>query len=238
MPMGEIDADRVGSILPLSLVRAQLEDRYTLDESTHRTGGPARYVRVRETGGRLGFITPLTHNFCESCNRVRLDLHRHVVHVPGSGRRCRFARAFAFVNGRQASVRGHRHGDLAQTQGARFHHRPAARPAINFAHYVADRRLMVHALHFVASDDARGAGGPRRSCARATKMQAATRPISSWRSAATGSCCKRCMRSCDLGKPIYGMNLGSVGFLMNEFREEGLEDRLLAAEPRNCIRCA
>jgi cyclic pyranopterin phosphate synthase len=72
MPMGEIDGDRVEQFLPLSLARAQLEQRYTLDDSTHRTGGPARYVRVRETGGHLGFITPLTHNFCESCNRVRL----------------------------------------------------------------------------------------------------------------------------------------------------------------------
>ncbi len=72
MPMGQIDGDRVAQYMPLSLMRAQLEERYTLDDSTHRTGGPARYVRVRETGGRLGFITPLTHNFCESCNRVRL----------------------------------------------------------------------------------------------------------------------------------------------------------------------
>jgi GTP 3',8-cyclase len=72
MPMGEIDGDRVEQYLPLSLVRARLAQRYTLEESGHRTGGPARYERVRETGGRLGFITPLTHNFCESCNRVRL----------------------------------------------------------------------------------------------------------------------------------------------------------------------
>jgi len=72
MPMGGIDGGRVEHYLPLSLVRAQLAQRYTLDESDYRTGGPARYVRVRETGGRLGFITPLTHNFCESCNRVRL----------------------------------------------------------------------------------------------------------------------------------------------------------------------
>jgi cyclic pyranopterin phosphate synthase len=72
MPMGEIDGDRVEQYMPLSLMRAQLEQRFTLDESPYRTGGPARYVRVRETGGRLGFITPLTHNFCESCNRVRL----------------------------------------------------------------------------------------------------------------------------------------------------------------------
>ena len=72
MPMGEIDADRTAQYLPLSLVRAQLARRFTLEEMDYRTGGPARYVRVAETGGKLGFITPLTHNFCESCNRVRL----------------------------------------------------------------------------------------------------------------------------------------------------------------------
>jgi len=72
MPMGDIDGDRTDQYLPLSMVRARLMERWTLDESDHRTGGPARYVTVRETGGRLGFITPLTHNFCESCNRVRL----------------------------------------------------------------------------------------------------------------------------------------------------------------------
>jgi GTP 3',8-cyclase len=73
MPMGEIGGEvRLDQYLPLSLVRARLAQRWTLDEIDYRTGGPARYVRVRETGGRLGFITPLTHNFCESCNRVRL----------------------------------------------------------------------------------------------------------------------------------------------------------------------
>ena len=72
MPMGDVDDDRVEHYLPLSLVRASLAKSYTLEESDYRTGGPARYVRVAETGGRLGFITPLTHNFCESCNRVRL----------------------------------------------------------------------------------------------------------------------------------------------------------------------
>jgi cyclic pyranopterin phosphate synthase len=72
MPLGEIDADRVEQYLPLSLVRARLAQHYTLVESGFRTGGPARYVQVAETGGRLGFITPLTHNFCESCNRVRV----------------------------------------------------------------------------------------------------------------------------------------------------------------------
>ena len=72
MPMGDVDDDRVEHYMPLSLVRAQLAERYTMEESPYRTGGPARYVGVKETGGRLGFITPLTHNFCESCNRVRL----------------------------------------------------------------------------------------------------------------------------------------------------------------------
>lgn len=72
MPLGEVDEDRTDRYLPLSLVRAQLSERYTLDPLPDSTGGPARYVRVRETGQRLGFITPLTHNFCETCNRVRL----------------------------------------------------------------------------------------------------------------------------------------------------------------------
>ena len=72
MPLGDIDEDRMDQYLPLSKVRARLERSFTLEDSDYRTGGPARYVRVAETGGRLGFITPLTHNFCESCNRVRV----------------------------------------------------------------------------------------------------------------------------------------------------------------------
>ncbi len=73
MPLGEIgEGARLDQYLPLSLVRARIQERYTLEESDYRTGGPARYVRVKETGGRLGFITPMTHNFCEGCNRVRL----------------------------------------------------------------------------------------------------------------------------------------------------------------------
>ena len=72
MPLGDVDASRIDQYLPLSMVRARLAERYTLEEIDYRTGGPARYVRVKETGGRLGFITPLTHNFCESCNRVRI----------------------------------------------------------------------------------------------------------------------------------------------------------------------
>jgi cyclic pyranopterin phosphate synthase len=72
MPLGKIEAERVDQYLPLSLVEAHLADRFTLLPINYKTGGPARYVRVGETGGRLGFITPLTHNFCEGCNRVRV----------------------------------------------------------------------------------------------------------------------------------------------------------------------
>src|SRR5205809_1813974 len=73
MLMGDIGGEnRLDQYLPLSMVLARLQRRWTLDDSDYRTGGPARYATVRETGGRLGFITPLTHNFCESCNRVRL----------------------------------------------------------------------------------------------------------------------------------------------------------------------
>ena len=72
MPMGEIEADRTDQYLPLSQVRRELESYWTLTDLPDSTGGPSRYVRVAETGGRLGFITPLSHNFCESCNRVRL----------------------------------------------------------------------------------------------------------------------------------------------------------------------
>jgi cyclic pyranopterin phosphate synthase len=73
MPLGELDgAERIDQYLPLSKVRERLAERFTLHEIDYRTGGPARYMRVAETGGRVGFITPLSHNFCESCNRVRV----------------------------------------------------------------------------------------------------------------------------------------------------------------------
>ena len=72
MPLGDIGGDRTVHYLPLSMVRARLAKDWTLTDLDDRTGGPARYVRVEQTGGRLGFITPLTHNFCESCNRVRI----------------------------------------------------------------------------------------------------------------------------------------------------------------------
>ncbi len=72
MPLGDVGAERVDQYLPLSLVRARLAEKFTFEETDYQTGGPSRYVRIKETGGKLGFITPLTHNFCEGCNRVRL----------------------------------------------------------------------------------------------------------------------------------------------------------------------
>ena len=72
MPMGEVDHDRTDHYLPLSLVRARLAEKWTLEDLDYNSGGPTRYVRVKETGRKIGFITPLSHNFCESCNRVRL----------------------------------------------------------------------------------------------------------------------------------------------------------------------
>jgi cyclic pyranopterin phosphate synthase len=72
MPMGDIEGDRTAQYLPLSVVRARLRRHWTLEDTDYKTGGPARYFNVAETGRRIGFITPMTHNFCESCNRVRL----------------------------------------------------------------------------------------------------------------------------------------------------------------------
>ncbi len=72
MPLGEIEGARVDQYISLNEVRGNLLDHFSFDDINYQTGGPARYVRVRETGGRIGFITPLSHNFCESCNRVRV----------------------------------------------------------------------------------------------------------------------------------------------------------------------
>lgn len=72
MPLGEIEQARLGQFLPLTQVRQTLEQRWTLRQSSHRTGGPARYYDVAETGGRIGLISPLTRNFCDSCNRIRV----------------------------------------------------------------------------------------------------------------------------------------------------------------------
>lgn len=72
MPLGDVEGERFDQYWPLSEVRAKLSEQFTLEATDYSTGGPARYYRAAETGGRIGFITPLTHNFCESCNRVRV----------------------------------------------------------------------------------------------------------------------------------------------------------------------
>jgi cyclic pyranopterin phosphate synthase len=72
MPLGDIEGDRTDQYLPLSVVRSRLRRNWTLEDTDYKTGGPARYYTVAQTGRRIGFITPMTHNFCESCNRVRL----------------------------------------------------------------------------------------------------------------------------------------------------------------------
>ena len=117
MPMGEIDEDRTDQYLPLSLLRANLARQFTMTESEHRTGGPARYVEIAETGGRLGFITPMTHNFCESCNRVRLTCTGTLYMCLGSGRCRRSASAPARLGGQRSGFPGDRRGDPAQAEG-------------------------------------------------------------------------------------------------------------------------
>ena len=87
MPLGEVDEDRFDHFLSLETVRARLEERWTLTRSDHRTGGPARYFDVAETGGRLGLITPLTQNFCEGCNRVRVTTTGQLYPCLGGGER-------------------------------------------------------------------------------------------------------------------------------------------------------
>lgn len=87
MPLGEVDGDRLDHYLPLGAVQRQLEERWTLVPSLHRTGGPARYFDIAETGGRLGLITPLTNNFCEGCNRLRVTATGQLYPCLGGGER-------------------------------------------------------------------------------------------------------------------------------------------------------
>ena len=87
MPLGEIEEDRVDHYSPLSEVRERLEQRWTLSESSHATGGPARYYDITETGGRLGMITPLTNNFCAGCNRLRVTATGQLYPCLGGGER-------------------------------------------------------------------------------------------------------------------------------------------------------
>ncbi len=87
MPLGDVDEDRVDHFLPLSDVRARLEQRWTLEPLSESTGGPARYERIAETGGKLGMITPLTNNFCAGCNRLRVTATGQLYPCLGGGER-------------------------------------------------------------------------------------------------------------------------------------------------------
>jgi cyclic pyranopterin phosphate synthase len=118
MPMGDIDGDRTEQYLPLSLVKATLTESFTMEPLEDRTGGPARYVRVRETGGRLGFITPLSHNFCESCNRVRLTCTGMLYMCLGQDDSADLRAPLRASRGRSGAGRRHRRSDRTQAQGA------------------------------------------------------------------------------------------------------------------------
>ena len=117
MPIGEIDGDRTDQYLPLSLVRARLNQRFTLQDIDYRSGGPARYVHVRETGGRLGFITPLTHNFCEFVQSGAGHLHWDAVHVSWPGGCGGSPRTDARGRVRRPVACSDRRGHRAQAQG-------------------------------------------------------------------------------------------------------------------------
>ena len=142
MPMGDIGGEnRLDQYLPLSLVRARLQRRWTLDETDYRTGGPARYVTVRETGRRLGFITPLTHNFCESCNRVRMTCTGTLYMCLGQEDAADLRTPLRQSEGRRGARSGDPRGDRPQAQGPRLHHRPPPQPARRLTPYERDRRV-------------------------------------------------------------------------------------------------
>ncbi|WP_353217927.1 GTP 3',8-cyclase MoaA [Sandarakinorhabdus sp.] len=113
MPLGEINEDRMDQYLPLSRVRRDLAQRYTLTDLPHRTGGPARYVHVAELGLQLGFITPLTHNFCESCNRVRLTATGQLYMCLGQDDQADLRSVL-----RRANMGGDLNGNMAGSQAA------------------------------------------------------------------------------------------------------------------------
>ena len=126
MPLGEIDGDRTDQYLPLSLVRARLaEQLHARASSTTAPAARPATCGCAETGGRLGFITPLTHNFCESCNRVRVTCTGTLYMCLGQEDAADLRAPLRAARGQRAARRGHRRGDLAQAQGPRFRHRPA-----------------------------------------------------------------------------------------------------------------
>ena len=142
MPLGEIDGDRTEQYLPLSArcgpgSRSAGRSR----DIPYKTGGPARYVRVGETGGRLGFITPLTHNFCESCNRVRLTCTGTLYMCLGQEDAADLRAPLRASEGDDLLHAAIDEAIAAEAQGPRFHHRPDAQPARRRAPHERHRRL-------------------------------------------------------------------------------------------------
>ena len=141
MPLGDIGAARLDQYLPLSIVRARLAERFTLDEIDYRTGGPARYVRVQETGGRLGFITPMTHNFCESCNRVRVTCTGTLYMCLGQEDAADLRTPLRASEANDRARRRDRGCHRAQAQGPRLHHRPPPQAPCPLPPHERHRRL-------------------------------------------------------------------------------------------------
>ena len=139
MPMGDIDGDRTDQYLPLSQVQASLMDQFTLEDIPYKTGGPARYVtRCKETGGRLGFITPLTHNFCESCNRVRITCTGTLYMCLGQDDAADLRAPLRASEGNELLHQCHQRSHLPQAEGPRLHHRPHPQQASSIAAYECD----------------------------------------------------------------------------------------------------
>ena len=142
MPLGDISGDRTDQYIPLSLVRDRIRAVWTLDETDYRTGGPARYYTVRETGRRVGFITPMTHNFCEILQPRPPHLHRHPLHVPrpgGCGGPPQGPARPGRHRGRPPGRDPRRH--RPQAEGPRFRHRPPPGPPGGRAAHERHRRL-------------------------------------------------------------------------------------------------
>ena len=141
MPLGDVGEGRLDQYLPLSIVRARLAERYTLEDIDYRPAARPAYVRVAETGGRLGFITPLTHNFCERCNRVRVTCTGTLYMCLGQEDAADLRTPLRASEGNDlldAAIDG---SDLAQAEGSRFHHRPPAPAPRAVAPHERDRRL-------------------------------------------------------------------------------------------------
>jgi len=214
MPLGEVDVARVDNYLPLSLLKAQIGQRFTVQETDYRTGGPARYVTLAETGQRLGFITPLTHNFCESCNRVRVT--------------CTGMLYMCLGQEDSADLRAPLRADTDNTA------LNAAQGACRVAPYERHRRLITVSqqpkIAFAASTRLAKAGEvlPRLEARYDhVPLEEADVVVAL---GGDGFMLRTLHRMFDRQIPVYGMNAGSLGFLMNEYREDGLIERITKAE--------